>query len=416
MANRHSLILDTVTSIVRELPNSDVLDLSSTPIFDGYSVGTPNEVLRSIVYDGEAGFAPAGSPGILWQRYPDAFLTDVQTFEYKTLKNATININSNTFTNIANNMLVNDNINFTITTGGTVSTKSTSTQSITLGSTLSFSDLNDDTTYTLSTSRTNITSGADTGVSKANINLTAGGSGSGTNTISISTGPNYLTFTEPTANNFVLTFAMETLTAGNYFIKINTPPVNRTYNGLTAQTFTVDASAANDVGKVLARNNIGNFSANTIYANLSGTATRVSGRLNFDDSNSTIIGYNPSNSASIYAYSDGSTNTTINFNGSVGTSVNYGVGKLAARDSNGDFWARDIGVVNLTASDTILGNIIRIPDGIGGYKSGFLKGDGSIDTKSYIPVTTTSNARGTRYVQTTEPFSPVNGDIWYEIL
>lgn len=412
MANRYPLVIDTSNSIIREIPNGDALNLSSTPLFDGYSVGATDQVLRSKVY-GNNDIAPKGSPGISWERYPNAFLTDEQTFENKTFRNATIDINSNTFTDIANSMLVDDNINFTITTGGTVSSKSTSTQSIALGSTLSFSDLNDDTTYTLSASITNVNF---TGESKANINLTAGGSGSGTDTISISTGPNYLTFTEPTANNFVLTFSMQTLTAGNYFVKINDPPVNRTYNGLTAQTFTVDASSANDAGKVVARNSSGNFSADTIYANLSGTATRVSQRLNFDGDNSTIIGYTPSNAASTYTYSDGSTNTTINFNGSAGTSVNYGAGKLAARDSNGDFWGRDIGVRNLTASDTILGKTIRIPDGSGGYKSGFLKGDGSIDTKSYIVVSTTSNAYGTRYVQTAEPSSPVNGDIWYEIL
>lgn len=412
MANRYPLVIDTSNSIIRETPNADSLNLSSTPIFDGSSVGTSGQVLRSKVY-GDNDIAPKGSPGISWERYPNAFLTDEQTFENKTFRNATIDINSNTFTDIANSMLVDDNINFTITTGGTVSSKSTSTQSIALGSTLSFSDLNDDTTYTLSASITNVNF---TGVSKANINLTAGGSGSGTDTVSISTGPNYLTFTEPTANNFVLTFSMQTLTAGNYFVKINDPPVNRTYNGLTAQTFTVDASSANDAGKVVARNSSGNFSADTIYANLSGTATRVSQRLNFDGDNSTIIGYNPSNAASTYTYSDGSTNTTINFNGSAGTSVNYGAGKLVARDSNKDFWGRDIGIANLTASDTILGKTIRIPDGSGGYKSGFLKGNGSIDTKSYIPISTTSNAYGTRYVQTTEPSSPVNGDIWYEIL
>lgn len=412
MANRYPLVIDTSNSIIRETPNADSLNLSSTPIFDGSSVGTSGQVLRSKVY-GDNDIAPKGSPGISWERYPNAFLTDEQTFENKTFRNATIDINSNTFTDIANSMLVDDNINFTITTGGTVSTKSTSTQSIALGSTLSFSDLNDDTTYTLSASTRNVNF---TGESILSITLTAGGSGSGTDTIQIATGPNYLTFTEPTPNNVVLTFSMQPLTAGDYFVKINDPPVNRTYNGLTAQTFTVNASSANDAGKVVARNSSGNFSADTIYANLSGTATRVSKRLNFDGDNSTIIGYNPSNAASTYAYSDGSTNTTINFNGSPGTSVNYGAGKLAARDSNKDFWGRDIKIANLTASDTILGNTIRIPDGSDGYKSGFLKGDGSIDTKSYIPVSNQSNAHGTRYVQTTEPSSPANGDIWYEIL
>lgn len=412
MANRYPLTIDTANSIIRELPNADALNLTETPIFDGVSVGESGQVLRSIVY-GANDIAPEGSPGVLWQRYPDTFLNDEQTFENKTFKKSTLDIDVNTFTNMANSTLANDKINFEFTSGGTVTTKTTTSSSIALGSTYSFTDNNDDTTYTWSVSITNVTGGA----TKANLNLIAGGSGSGTDTVSITTGPNYLTFAEPTANNLTLTFSMQTLTAGNYFVKINDPPVNRVYDGLSAQTFTVDATSANDGGRVVARNGSGNFSAGTIYANLSGSATRVSGRLTFDDSDAkTIIGYNPSNSASLYAYSDGSTDTTINFNASPGTAVNYGAGKLAARNSDGDMWARDITLRNLTASGDLLGKTIRIPDGSGGYKSGFLKGDGSIDTKTYIAVSTTSNAYGTRYVQTTEPSSPSNGDIWYEIL
>lgn len=213
---------------------------------------------------------------------------------------------------------------------------------------------------------------------------------------------------------------MTTLTAGNYIQKA-AGDVTRTYNGSADQTFTVDASSTNSPDKVVLRNSSGNFNARIIYATLNGTATRVSNSLSFDND---IIGYDPTNTASAYSSYDGDTSTQINFDATPGTATVYGQNRIAARNSNGDIWG-NTGTFNritcsgtLTVSDDIL---IRNPAYVDGgteplYLSGFMKANGSIDNKSYIPISTDSNAYGKRYVQTTEPSSPSNGDIWYEIL
>jgi hypothetical protein len=57
------------------------------------------------------------------------------------------------------------------------------------------------------------------------------------------------------------------LTAGTYLTS------GGTFNGSTARTFAVDATSANTVSKVVARDASGNFSAGTITATLSGNAT-----------------------------------------------------------------------------------------------------------------------------------------------
>jgi hypothetical protein len=60
-----------------------------------------------------------------------------------------------------------------------------------------------------------------------------------------------------------------TLTRGTYLTGSN-------YNGSAATTWAVDATTTNTASKVVARDGSGNFSAGTITANLSGTATQVS--------------------------------------------------------------------------------------------------------------------------------------------
>ena len=93
----------------------------------------------------------------------------------------------------------------------------------------------------------------------------------------------------------------------------------------TSGTIAVDATSANTASKVVARDSSGNFSANTITATLSGSATSVSSTLTRGD------------------YLTGS-----NFNGSAATtwavdatSANT-ASKVVARDSNGDFSAGTI--------------------------------------------------------------------------
>jgi hypothetical protein len=62
---------------------------------------------------------------------------------------------------------------------------------------------------------------------------------------------------------------LNSLTAGTYL-------VGTAYNGSGAQTWTVDATSANTVSKVVARDASGNFSAGTITAALNGNATTSS--------------------------------------------------------------------------------------------------------------------------------------------
>lgn len=62
------------------------------------------------------------------------------------------------------------------------------------------------------------------------------------------------------------------LTAGTYLTS------GGTYNGSAARTFAVDATDANTASKVVARDGSGNFSAGTITANLTGTASSATNK------------------------------------------------------------------------------------------------------------------------------------------
>ena len=71
-------------------------------------------------------------------------------------------------------------------------------------------------------------------------------------------------------NATTATSVSNALTLGSYL-------TGTSYNGGTAVTAAVDATSANTASKVVARDASGNFSAGTITATLSGTATNVSG-------------------------------------------------------------------------------------------------------------------------------------------
>jgi hypothetical protein len=87
------------------------------------------------------------------------------------------------------------------------------------------------------------------------------------------------------------------LTAGTYLTS------GGTFNGSTARTFAVDATSANTVSKVVARDSSGNFSAGTITATLSGnastatsasfaTTTNNANLVNITTQNTTPVTYN----------------------------------------------------------------------------------------------------------------------------
>src|SRR5210317_1773672 len=130
-----------------------------------------------------------------------------------------------------------------------------------------------------------------------------------------------------TASTFsgTATQVSSTLTRGTYL-------TGSDFDGSSATTWAVDATSTNTASKVVARDGSGNFSAGTITASLSGTATQVSNTLTVG---SYLTGDNfDGSSASTWAVDATSTNT---------------VSKVVARDGSGDFSA---GTITATLSGT----------------------------------------------------------------
>jgi hypothetical protein len=116
-----------------------------------------------------------------------------------------------------------------------------------------------------------------------------------------------------------------TLTVGSYLTGDN-------FDGSAASTIAVDATSINTASKVVARDGSGDFSAGTITATLSGTATQVSSTLT---RGSYLTGSDfDGSSATTWAVDATSTNT---------------VSKVVARDGSGDFSA---GTITATLSGT----------------------------------------------------------------
>jgi hypothetical protein len=101
----------------------------------------------------------------------------------------------------------------------------------------------------------------------------------------------------------------QTLTRGSYLTGNN-------YNGSAATTWAVDATSANTVSKVVARDGSGNFSAGTITATLAGTASAVTNAVTFNNGGA--------GAASGTTY-NGSTARTISYN-TIGAPSTTGTG------------------------------------------------------------------------------------------
>ena len=111
------------------------------------------------------------------------------------------------------------------------------------------------------------------------------------------------------------------LSAGSYL-------TGSSFNGSTARTWSVDATSSNTASKVVARDNLGNFSAGTITAELNGnaaTANEVNHPLTPGD----------------YIYGS-SFNGSSNRTWSVDATSSNTAGKVVARDSSGNFSAGTI--------------------------------------------------------------------------
>ncbi len=337
MASRYPLVINNSTSLVGELSIGDSLNLTSSGIFDGTSTGGNGQVLSS------------NNSNVKWIRAADVFLNDTQTLQNKTLSNCILDASSNSLINISNNNLLNSSINI----NGT---------DVSLGGSINIPDTNDNTLYGIS-----VADGVN--ATQKRIRLTAGGSGSGFQDIFLTTNGNYLSIGRTNNDTLNFSISLQNLTAGSYIIYDNSATL---YNGLDGRTIAVDATASNTANKIVARDANKNFSAGTITAdlignvtgNLTGTADKVANVLT---RGSYLTGDNY----------DGSAARTWAVDAVVGTESARGGNKIVARDSNGDFWARNINGTTIRATASV-----TVDRGINPH--GFLRSDGSIDTSDYI--------------------------------
>jgi hypothetical protein len=103
------------------------------------------------------------------------------------------------------------------------------------------------------------------------------------------------------------------LTAGSFLTS------GGTYNGAAARTFAVDATDANTASKVVARDASGNFSAGTITATLSGSATSATTATNLAGGAANRIAYQTGSGTTGFATAPSASNQVLNWNGSAFT-------------------------------------------------------------------------------------------------
>jgi hypothetical protein len=103
------------------------------------------------------------------------------------------------------------------------------------------------------------------------------------------------------------------LTAGTFLTSAGT------YDGSAARTFAVDATDANTASKVVARDASGNFSAGTITATLSGSATSATTATNLAGGAANQIAYQTGSGTTGFATAPSASNQVLNWNGSAFT-------------------------------------------------------------------------------------------------
>ena len=119
-----------------------------------------------------------------------------------------------------------------------------------------------------------------------------------------------------------------------------------TFNGSSAQTFTVtsNASSSNGASTIVARDSSGNFAANTITANLTGTASNATYATTAGSATSATTATTATNATQII--NAGSFNITVS-----GTNLlfSYNGTTVASLDSSGNFTT----IANITAYGTL---------------------------------------------------------------
>lgn len=134
--------------------------------------------------------------------------------------------------------------------------------------------------------------------------------------------------------NIAIPITLATLTRGSYLTGSN-------FNGGTAATWAVDATSANTVSKVVARDASGNFSANIITATLSGNASTAT---NISNSGTVTLATATENNAITITQPSYSSDTAVkllNFNW---YSDNWSIGNIRSGSST----SNGLGVYNVT--------------------------------------------------------------------
>lgn len=247
MANRFPLVINNSSTLVGELQSGDALNLSSSGIYDGLSLGNPGQVLTS---KGETN----GSIGVEWKTPADVFLNATQTLTNKTLNSCTINFSQNNISNIPNSSLQYN----AITINGTL---------VSLGGSIDIPDENDYVLYNLSTDN----------YSNNTKRLILTGTGTTNTTKNIyftSATPGTLTITNNITNDgFDFSVALQQLKFDASTLKSSLSS-QLFYNGTTEVTLSVNSTPGTSVDKgnnrIVSRNSSGNFYANIVYADVQG--------------------------------------------------------------------------------------------------------------------------------------------------
>jgi hypothetical protein len=171
-----------------------------------------------------------------------------------------------------------------------------------------------------------------------------------------------------TISGVALGSTLNSLTAGTYL-------TGTAYNGSGAQTWTVDATSANTISKVVARDSSGNFAAGTITAALSGNATTAT-------TAGTITGQ--ANSATITATSTNTINQIVLRDGS----GNFSAGTITAALNGNASTATSATTSGSTSGNAATATALQTARNIGGVS---FNGTANID----LPGVNTSGNQNT---------------------
>jgi hypothetical protein len=170
---------------------------------------------------------------------------------------------------------------------------------------------------------------------------------------------------------------LNSLTAGTYL-------TGTAYNGSGAQTWTVDATSANTVSKVVARDSSGNFAAGTITAALSGNATTAT-------TAGTITGQ--ANSATITATSANTINQIVLRDGS----GNFSAGTITAALNGNASTATSATTSGSTSGNAATATALQTARNIGGVS---FNGTANIDLPG-VNISGNQNTSGNAATATT---------------